>query len=474
MENYELVLNILKKKFGFSKFKEGQFETINSLIVGNDVLSILPTGAGKSLIYQLYGYYKQKPIVVITPLISLMYDQVKRMNMMGENKAVTLNSDFDWFQKKVILNNLDQYRFIFISPEYISQDNVFNIINNLDLGLLVIDEAHCVSTWGNDFRPAYLNLRNVIKNFSSKPQLLLLTATASKNVLDDIQQILDLNKLTILKKSINRENIYLKNIKYEDQNSKDEDLLYLLNNLAGSGIVYFSSKTKADEMSKLLIDNNANLRVGVYHADIDDHDRFVIQQQFMNNEIDIVFATSAFGMGIDKSDIRFVIHYHLPQNIEDYFQEIGRAGRDNQKSIAILMYSRQDEYFAKNLIDYSLPDESEINLFDSGNVISNQDKEDILNYYRKIGYPKKDLINLFSELREKRLVDLNHMIDYAKNEKYCRRNIILSYFDEPEITHSEFCCDINSNEVINTFFRKEQGKIKSKELNWKEIIEKLF
>lgn len=473
MKNYEVALNILKEKFGFSDFKEGQFETINKLMNGQDVLSILPTGAGKSLIYQLFGYYKQKPIVIITPLISLMYDQVQRMNMMGEDKAVTLNSDFDKFQKKVILNNINQYRFIFISPESIAQAKIFNLINQLNIGLFVIDEAHCISTWGNDFRPAYLNLKNIIYSFNKRPQLLLLTATASKKVIDDINQTLQLENLSTIKKKIDRKNIYLKNIDYESENQKDQSLFYLLSNLAGAGIVYFSSKNKANEMARQLIDYNSNLKIGVYHADIDEHDRYIIQQQFMNNEINIVFATSAFGMGIDKSDIRFVIHYHMPQNIEDFFQEIGRAGRDNKESISILMYTKKDEFSAKNLVDYALPDEAEINQFDHL-AKANEDQEKIMKYYDNLGYSKSDLISLFKNLKLRKLADLDYMIYYTKNVKTCRRELLMSYFNESGIKHSEFCCDIDETDITSTFFSKKRDENINNKLTWKDIMQRLF
>ena len=348
----------LEKWFGFTSFREGQKETISSVLEGNDTLAMLATGTGKSLCYQLPVYMLNKPAIIISPLLSLMQDQVEQLKMSGEKRVVAINSFLSFEEKEAALNRIDDYLFIFLSPEMLSSKRIIRLIRNLDIGLFVVDEAHCISQWGYDFRPSYLQIGEARKELGF-PLTLALTATAPREVREDIKRYLQLSDCKEIVTTVNRSNIGLFVEKCQTYIEKEERLLELADKLQKPGIIYFSSKKAAKEIFEKLTARGMK-DAGLYHGDLQQEDRVLIQQQFLNGQISVVCATSAFGMGINKGNVRFVIHFHMPQNMESYLQEIGRAGRDGKESVAVLLYSPGDQEIPLYLMQQEQPDESRL------------------------------------------------------------------------------------------------------------------
>lgn len=347
------VTQLLQEHFGFSSFRPGQEKSIRAVLAGKNTLTILPTGAGKSLLYQLPAYLLPGTVIVISPLISLMQDQVDRLRQQGEKRVIMLSGQLNGKDRMLVLQHLSSYKFIFTSPEMMSNEQVLNAFENVKTALLVIDEAHCISQWGPDFRPEYLLLKLVRQRLSC-PTTLMLTATATPRVRQDILKKIGIVDVKEVIESVDRSNIFLAVEKVTNQEEKDEKLLQLVAKYQGPGIIYFSSRKLASQMAEWL-QSRTKLNVAAYHAGIADIERFQIQHQFMLNQIQVICATSAFGMGIDKNDIRYVIHYHLASNLENYLQEIGRAGRDGQSSLAVILYANGDELIQRQLISIDLP-----------------------------------------------------------------------------------------------------------------------
>ncbi|POG98742.1 ATP-dependent DNA helicase [Fructilactobacillus lindneri] len=469
------IKGLLKEKFGFSKLRSGQIDTINELLTGNNVLAVLPTGSGKTLIYQLFGYLVNKPIVIVSPLLSLMSYQVNRMNFLGEKKVVALNSNQDWEQKQFALKHLNQYRYIFISPEMITNQQVLQKMKQLSLGLFVVDEAHCISKWGVDFRPDYLELGHVLATLNN-PQVLMLTATASQKVQNDIIKKLQLKNFQKIIKSVDRPNIYLGVHKSLNELEKQSYLLDILKKLKGNGIIYFSSKKMANVMADM-IQQKTGLTTAAYHSDLSSADRFKIQHQFMDNDLQIICATNAFGMGIDKSDVRFVIHYHMPQDLESYVQEIGRAGRDGKQSLAILLYAEGDEQIAANLIEHSLPTKMEIDFYLQKEYSRiEESKKNLLDFYFKHDFSVEQIQKVFQDEFSQKEKELFKMLDYIQCSG-CRRKVLLANFDEEFDSHDEICCDfgIENNIDFSLFEQKLNIKVSTNDKsNWQQIINDLL
>ncbi|CAM2757331.1 ATP-dependent DNA helicase RecQ [Fructilactobacillus fructivorans] len=475
MNGMNLATKILNNRFGFDEFKSGQSETIQALLSGSDVLSIMPTGSGKSLIYQLYGYLVNQPVVIVSPLISLMGDQVDRMNFMGEKRVCALNSMNDWKQRRGLLQHLDQFRYIFISPELLSSPDVLKRMKKLNIGLFVIDEAHCISKWGLDFRPEYLDLGREIRALGH-PQTLMLTATASGRVQNDIISHLQLTNVKKIIENIDRPNIFLAAHQSSNDEDKQEELFRLINKLKYPGIIYFSSRDKADEIAEK-IRADGNVKVASYHAGLSNDDRYRIQHQFMDNELQIICATSAFGMGIDKNDIRFVIHYHMPTDMESYVQEIGRAGRDGKESIAIMLYSTGDEQIAQSLIASSIPSDQQINsFFDDPKVKISEQPKRLLQFYMNHDYSREETKKVFAVVAMNKDQSLRQVISYINNVG-CRRKYLLSLFDVSFNDHDDTCCDFGNEkfDLDSLHLLRGRNKNTSKIKNdWHNILARLF
>lgn len=426
---------VLKEKFGFDSFKPGQAEVLEALTAGKNTLAMLPTGGGKSLIYQMMGNMRDGLVIIVTPLLSLMQDQVARLNYAGEPKVVALNSKLPQDARRTILRSLDQYKFLFVSPEMLGQTVVQSALRKVKINLLVVDEAHTIVSWGPDFRPDYLALPQVHKKLG-QPQLLLLTATATPKMMTDITVPFGLPESDwfIYRQSVDRPNIYLHTETLANEGQKRERLADLVRQLQGPGIVYFSSRKLATSMADWLAENTGR-RVAAYHAGLDTMSRYRIQQQFMLGQIDVIAATSAFGMGIDKDNVRYVIHYHLSNDLANYLQEIGRAGRDGEQSAAILLYVPGDENLQLNMIDGTIPNrEVVMGYYDKrfGADEIGRDKANLLDFYAKQGMNPDEVATMFETRRQQRQQDLYNLVNYAKSDAGLRRQLLDHFGDDAQ------------------------------------------
>jgi ATP-dependent DNA helicase RecQ len=337
--NIETYKQILTRYWGYSAFKPLQEDIIRSVAEGHDTLGLMPTGGGKSITFQVPALVHDGICLVITPLIALMKDQVNRLNSL-EIKSLSLHSGMSSEEIDITLENAiyGDYKFLYISPERISTRVFQGKVNRLNLSLVAIDEAHCISQWGYDFRPSYLKIATLRDHISEKVPFLALTASATPQVIEDIMKKLAFRGKNVLRTSFDRKNISYLVRKVED---KGTYLIKTLKKAGGSGIVYVRSRKRCKEVAELLV--SAGVRADFYHAGLPDELRDKKQASWTVGETRVIVATNAFGMGIDKSEVRFVIHWDIPDSIENYFQESGRAGRDNKPAFAVLLYSPSDK-----------------------------------------------------------------------------------------------------------------------------------
>ena len=330
----------LRDTFGLDNLRRGQAEVIRSVLEGNNTLAIMPTGAGKSLCYQLPSLHLPGTTVVVSPLISLMKDQVDKLRDAGL-EAAQLNSALTTQEHDENLEQIktEQSDFIFITPERFTDQEFLAELRRKTINFVVIDEAHCISEWGHDFRPAYLSLGAAVKTLGSPP-LLALTATATTEVTADIEKHLDLGKLQIVKTGIYRPNIYFEVKRVTNEREKHEELIRILNAHEGVGIIYAATVKTVEALTDWL--KSFDFKIEKYHGRMKASDRKRNQDAFMNDELKAIVATNAFGMGIDKPDIRFVVHYQMPGSLEAYYQEAGRAGRDGEAATCSLFYQLED------------------------------------------------------------------------------------------------------------------------------------
>ena len=341
-------LEVLKKYYGYTSFRKGQEDIINEIINKNDVLAIMPTGGGKSICYQVPSLILDGITIVISPLISLMKDQVDALKSMGIN-ATLINSSLNTSQFNAVIAGIsnDEYKIIYIAPERLDSYEFVNIIRNKKLSQIAIDEAHCVSQWGHDFRSSYRKIGTFINSLEKRPIVTAFTATASLEVREDIIKLLNLYNPTLFITGFNRENL---TININKSSGKNEYLLkYVENHKDESGIIYAATRKDVDKIYEGLLKRGYS--VSKYHAGLSAEERKSNQEEFIKDNISIMVATNAFGMGIDKPNIRYVIHYNMPQSIENYYQEIGRAGRDGEESECVLLFTPGDVHTQKYLIE---------------------------------------------------------------------------------------------------------------------------
>ena len=337
--NIEQYKQILTKYWGYSSFKPLQEEIIKSVAEGRDTLGLMPTGGGKSITFQVPALAREGICLVITPLIALMKDQVNRLNSL-DIKSIAIHSGMTAEEIDIALENCiyGDYKFLYISPERVSTRVFQGKVSRFNLSLVAIDEAHCISQWGYDFRPSYLKIASLRDHIPSNVPFLALTATATPQVIDDIMKKLSFREKNVLRTSFDRKNISYLVRKVED---KGTYLIKTLLKVKGSGIVYVRSRKRCKEVAELLVANG--ISADFYHAGLSDELRDKKQASWTQDETRIIVATNAFGMGIDKSEVRFVIHWDIPDSLENYFQESGRAGRDNKPAFAVLLYSPADK-----------------------------------------------------------------------------------------------------------------------------------
>jgi ATP-dependent DNA helicase RecQ len=346
----------LKEYFGYEEFRPGQKEIIQKVLAREDVLGIMPTGSGKSICYQLPALMLDGLTIVISPLISLMKDQVDAANQLGIS-ATFINSSLDSYETAKRFRLLDQHRIqlLYVAPERFIMNDFIQSLKRWNLQLIAIDEAHCISQWGHDFRPSYLKMANTLNDLEQRPVIVALTATATVNVAEDIKKQLKIPFKNHIQTGFARENLRLHVVK--DQKKEQYLIEYLRINQKQSGIIYAATRKEVDRIYHLLTKFKFN--VGRYHGGMSESQRTAVQEDFLYDRTELLVATNAFGMGINKSNIRFVVHYQIPSSLEAYYQEAGRAGRDGLLSEAILLFSPQDIQIQKFFIQQSQREESQ-------------------------------------------------------------------------------------------------------------------
>lgn len=343
-------LSVLKDYFGHDSFRDGQEQIVDALLDGRDTLCIMPTGAGKSMCYQIPALLFDGVTIVVSPLISLMKDQVGSLVQSGV-PAAYINSSLSYPQFLRVLSNVEhgKYKIIYVAPERLLTDGFLDTCKKIKISMVAVDEAHCVSQWGQDFRPSYLKIISFVESLANRPIVGAFTATATNDVKEDIKKILRLENPFEITTGFDRPNLFFGVIK---SSSKDEKLIDLIRERGDrSGIVYCATRKNVESVCELLCDNGFS--AARYHAGLDEYERRKNQEDFVFDRKNIMVATNAFGMGIDKSNVTYVIHYNMPKNIESYYQEAGRAGRDGGEADCILLYSPKDVRLNRFMIENS-------------------------------------------------------------------------------------------------------------------------
>lgn len=348
--------DLLKQYFGYDKFRPGQKEIIQKVIDQENVLGIMPTGSGKSICYQLPSLLLDGLTVVVSPLISLMKDQVDAANQLGI-PATFINSSLDGYETARRFQEIDrqQYRLLYIAPERFIMPDFIQAMNRWNVCMIAIDEAHCISQWGHDFRPSYLQMAKQLDQLPNRPVIVALTATATIQVAADIKRLLKIPDGNHIQTGFGRENLRFQVVK--DQKKEQYLVEYLKINKNQSGIIYAATRKEVDRIYHLL--KKFGFSIGRYHGGLNENERTAMQEAFLYDRLQLIVATNAFGMGINKSNVRFVIHYQIPGSLEAYYQEAGRAGRDGLSSEAILLFAPQDTQVQKFFIQQSQREEEQ-------------------------------------------------------------------------------------------------------------------
>ena len=391
MDKYEA----LKKYFGYDTYRDGQEILIDAILNGRDALGIMPTGAGKSICYQIPALLMQGITLVVSPLISLMKDQVQALNQAGIHAAY-INSSLteNQISKALALASRGQYKIIYVAPERLETYGFLEFAREADISMITIDEAHCISQWGQDFRPSYLKIVQFINALEKRPIISAFTATATENVKEDIVCVLGLQKPELLVTGFDRKNLYFA---VETPSKKDAYVTDYINaHVDESGIIYCATRKNVDALYEKL--KLSQISVTKYHAGLTNEERQLNQEDFIYDRCPVMIATNAFGMGIDKSNVRYVIHYNMPQSIENYYQEAGRAGRDGEPSECILLYSAQDVMINRFLLDNK--EQNPEMTYEQNEAVRERDEQRLqaMNYYcLTTGCLREYILNYFGE-----------------------------------------------------------------------------
>ena len=416
---------VLKQHFGHSTFRPGQEELVDALLSGRDVLGVMPTGAGKSVCYQLPALLLPGVSLVVSPLISLMKDQVTALKQSGI-PAAYLNSSLSLEQYRAVLRRArgGAYKILYVAPERLLTDGFLELAQEMELSLLAVDEAHCVSQWGQDFRPSYLSIPEFAARLPKRPVIGAFTATATEDVKADMEKLLRLENPLRVTTGFDRPNLFFEVVR--PKNKADYLRSFLAQRAGQSGIVYCSTRKLVESVCGEL--RGSGIAAARYHAGLEDEERRRSQEDFVYDRVQVMVATNAFGMGIDKSNVSFVVHYNMPKNIESYYQEAGRAGRDGSKARCVLMYSAGDVQTARFLINNASENEA----------LSDQERE---------------------QVRQQDLRRLEKMVGYCKTTG-CLRAYLLDYFGQqaPERCGS---CGNCAGELVQQDITVEAQKILS-------------
>ena len=437
----------LKHYFGYGTLRPGQQDLMEGILNGSDVLGIMPTGAGKSLCYQVPALMLPGITIVISPLISLMSDQVKALNQAGVHAAY-INSSLTENQIRAALLYAaqGQYKIIYVAPERLNTMRFLDFACRADISMVTVDEAHCISQWGQDFRPSYLEIADFLARLPKCPVVSAFTATATERVKQDITGSLHLQNPVTVVTGFDRPNLFFRVVKRKGGKETDNSILnYVKRHEDESGIIYCATKKNVDNVCELLLQHG--ISAGKYHAGLSLEERKESQDDFTYDRIRVMVATNAFGMGIDKSNVRYVLHYNMPQSLEYYYQEAGRAGRDGEEAECVLFFSKQDIMINKRLLDYKATEG---------------------------GYTAGDPAVRANEQRK-----LNQMIHYCETDE-CLRQYILNYFGDHSPCICAKCsnCVVTEDEVEENYIETGRAKKKTAELadlteEGQELFEKL-
>ena len=399
-------LELLQHYFGYGEFRPGQGELVDGILAGKDVFGIMPTGGGKSICYQLPGLMLPGVTLVISPLISLMHDQVMALKAAGIPGAY-VNSSLTFPQLRAVYRNMlmGKYKIIYVAPERLESEGFLEAVMQMEISMVAVDEAHCISQWGQDFRPSYLRIVEFIRRLAVRPVIAAFTATATAKVRQDVKRILGLRSPVEVVTGFDRPNLYFE-VRHPEM--REAELLKLLDKRRGrSGIIYCATRKSVEHICQFLSDRGyAATR---YHAGLEESERMANQDAFLYDEKTVMVATNAFGMGIDKSNVSFVIHYNMPKSLEAYYQEAGRAGRDGANADCILLYGPRDVQTARFFIE------------------NGSDNEDLTEEQREL-------------IRKQDYERLEAMVTYCKT-RTCLRGWILEYFGQK---HPEVCGNCGS------------------------------